>query len=389
MLETNVRMSEPCVNGTKVEYRPKIRLHDLPLELLEQISSHLQLASDFRSLSLSCRLFHSFVEAEGWNIFLRSCFSSIEISSRGRDAAHALATLSKNTTIRAILAREIRPIGSVTHLPGRDRVGAWHRNVANHQTMGYQAIVASHEVISPTDLGVRREIVAWGAGADLVLRVTNRGDKFKQSWYSFKDPSHSDGHDDVVSLNILKPWQKSSTSCDSEIDIEVVVGRPRGELSMLGLNPDSQDLTVHEYKTSGDCVLSTDINNSGSPLLAAALGRLRTVIFPLHSQNRQVEPLSEVHGQYGGQVSPRLWSTRFLADDLLALGSGVSTTIVQVYRVRPDGFEKQPIRSFTHGFSSWTRRTSAYPLAPLPDVPDLTSASASAFLSGGFDGRVR
>lgn len=112
------------------------------------------------------------MEESGWRLFVITKFPSISISAFWKDATHALTTLSRNLDRRAFIADDLEPRGQIHCLPDSTVQERWLR--PRGQTMGYQAVLDSYEEWTANDWSTRKSVVAWGAGAELVLKVTDR-----------------------------------------------------------------------------------------------------------------------------------------------------------------------------------------------------------------------
>ena len=376
-------------------------LAELPPEILSQIASHLPTAKCLRDLALTSRRFHGFVEKDGWRIFALYRFPSISIPSYWKDGAHALATLSRNYDRRAFIAREVQPQNSIHCLPSATTLPAWRKK--SGQTMGYQAMVDSYESWTGGDWKSRREAVVWGAGADLVLRTTNRNgitdeqcaQHLKRSsqrgqlsehaqshvqWIVYRDPRLREGTDDITSVNL-----KGLAS--QELSEEVVVGRASGELSLLRLRPGNKNCLLKRYSTFGSQVRSTDLDPDRNSLLAACLGDDSLALYPLRREEGLIRPASQVKCVSEHEAGCRTWGVRFISRDLIVVGRGPSRHIVQAYQVRADGLGSGPLRTFGSGKGE-AKTTSAYPVIDIPTSAGQTH-TGSNLLSGGYDGVVR
>ena len=384
------------VPGTKGSVTTVKSLLDLPAEILLQVMACIPTARVMSTLSLTCKTLHALVEQEGWKIFVRNRFPSFSIPSFWKDGAHALCTLSRNWDQRAFLARALHPKKLIYHLPSGQISSTWP--IPTGQTMGFQAVVDSFENWPSNTWRSRREVVTWGAGAQLIMRTSGRGDAVRKDtqdasrfpgdlegldedqsrceWLIYRDSLHSEGRDDIISVNLLRP----SDSYPYDIK-RVVVGRASGELSLLQLSKARDRCTNQRFQTFDCSVRSTDISQDHQPLLVAGLGDDRAILYPLHGDGPRVQPLTEVRCVDEKEVACRTWSTRFLSNDCVAVGRGPSKALVHVYRVGTTGFGR-PIRVFGSGRGS-QRTTSVYPLLSLRD------SSGSVFFSGGYDGCIR
>lgn len=386
-------------------------LVDLPPEILLQILSHITTASALQDISVTCRTLHTLVEGEGWKTFVLKRFPSFQVPPLWKDAARALTTLSRNWDRKAFLARDFEPFQTrIYTLPqGVSEVlkGKWKR--PHGQTMGYQPVIDSYEAWTNDCWDSRKEVVAWGAGAKLMMKTTRRGKdvvrawegasdeereldydagRNKIDWISYHDPRvHMDGRDDITSLNIIKP-QQSSTDGSPALE-EIVAGRASGELSLLQLGKGVKQCKIRQFDTQRALVRSADVTSDRSDLLAACLGDARAVLYQIHGLEEVATPISEVSCVSKTEHRCRTWSSRFISPHRLAIGRGVSKTLVHIYDVQSTGLSEEPIRSFGSGRGAKTTQTSAYPIVGIPESTTSTETTGNAFFSGGYDGIIR
>lgn len=269
--------------------------------------------------------------------------------------------------------------------------------------MGYQPVIDSYEEETGKSWASRKEVVVWGAGAEVVVRTLVRGNKVFQEWrhssaneeykhydtahckfewISHQDARHVDGRDDITSMRILRPGQRQLQGGASGGE-EVVVGRASGELTLLSLCKGVPKCTLRNYDTRKRQIRSADVSSDPIPLLATCVGDGGLVLFNVHAEQHRVEPVNEVQVVAADEKHVVTWSTRFLSRDRIAVGRGVSDKIVHIYDVRPSGLGQVPYRTFGCGKASNVKTTtSAYPIVPV-------DSQGQVFFSGGFDGRLR
>ena len=375
-------------------------LDGLPFELLAQIASHLEHAQSLRNLSLVCKGIHQFTTDEGFRAFVQHRFPSIQPPPCWKDAAHALTTLSRAWDRKALVARYIETDSAVTVLQDyRKKINS--RTRSRRQTMGYQPVIDSYDEWSGPDWTSRTEVLAWGAGASFYLRVKRMGrttgpDDRGIYDYSFdqhahraklllcRDWSYADGRDDIVSLSLLRPSQKTRDTHE-----QVIVGRASGTLDRVSIIPkDRRNMITNRYATSGRAVNAASVSSGREPLLAAAFAGGVVGLYPVHSDVKAVNPhdeISVVPENLGGKI----WSTKFLRSDRLAIGLGPSTEPLSVYDISSNGISHEPIRKFSTSTQQQQVSTSVYTTAPLHPSSQAGGAPGDVFLSGWYSGTVR
>ena len=290
--------------------------------------------------------------------------------------------------------------------------------------MGYRPVIDCYEE-SGKSWNSKKEVLVWGAGAELCLRVTSIGDNVEEEWrkasddekatqydhfhrrkrwISYQDHTHHDGRDDITSVNLLKPWQAIADASEY-----VIVGRASGELAYISIDtkkPNCRVLT--RFATGERYVRSADISTASEPLLAACLSNGTVAVYPVkpHCLNQIPHREIDVVPPSG---SGQTWTTRFLSPRHLAIGIGPSESPIHIFEVCPTGISLTPLRKFSLSASSELEDSSAFLSSPtdltpksqiakassvysiLPlDTSSLSAGSSSAvFLSGWYNGSVK
>ncbi|KAI9652717.1 MAG: hypothetical protein M1831_006610 [Alyxoria varia] len=381
-------------------------LEDFDSVILSNIAHHLPAAKCIRNLSLTSRTLYAFVKHDGWRVFDLSRFPSIPIPKMWEDGAHALTTLSRNLDRRAFIATELRPERPIHCLPTgeiRDSISK-----PQGQSMGYQAKVDSFEEWTGNDWASRREVVAWGAGADVVLKKTMRRstpplenksvaredkdgtrlqhDRSFFKWLVYHEPSSQEGRDDVTALKLVQP----SKPQDSErIMEEAVIGRANGKLELLQLASGTSQCVAKSYITGDSPVRSAGVSKHSTPLLAAGFRNGQVKVYRVHGEGALVDPVSQIDCNMNSIDGSFPWSapTDFLGSNLLGVGLGVPDTPVAVYDVGNQGISERPLRTFSFPKSRYSHGQCI--TTALAQFPEGDGSSSKAFLSGGYDGVIR
>ncbi|KAF2690164.1 hypothetical protein K458DRAFT_412980 [Lentithecium fluviatile CBS 122367] len=392
-------------------------LNTLPNELLSLVASNLERPKDLVSLALSNRRLHEFTKLDGWKAFLKGRFRLTGLDSDARNAVHGLATLHSNWNRKGFVARYLEPSSE------NISINTWARRRwegATVQTMGYRPSIDSYEEVEGawTD---RREVLAWSAGTQIALRITETGSKAARAWqeyqeseeprerkgyvldqfmhqnwwYTYTIPESIEGRDDITALELLRPHQKADSF------EHIAYGTASGDLSLLSASPTLRSSKMAAYDTGERAVSSISISSANDPLMAATLGDSSLSLYTVVKHNQSELPcgsLSEVTPM-AGLPTGRIWSCKFVADDKVAVGLGISHAPVHVYEITPSGFLSEPLRKFSLGMEIWDattdisrmmrRSTSVYPVLPLPSDSHGGSDTSGLFLSGCYDGIVR
>lgn len=383
----------------------------LPPELLAHIVAQCETAKVLLNLSLTCRRFNHFVQTDGWRVFVQHRFPSFHTPPYWKDAAHGLTTWSRNWDRKAFVARCIEPY----HGPDSRSFVDRHR-VARRQTIGYQPVIDSYEEWVSGDWSSRREVIAWGAGAVLYMRLKSTGHEAATAWQAhrsqsrrsildqhhhmhdwviYKEPGLVDGKDDITSTNILRQPDKLGDQPE-----KIIVGRASGRLDCVAIQltlDGSSMRRITRCETKKRPVRSATVSSASQPLLAACLGDDAIVLYASTSTQAVMNPLTEVSVIPPGQPG-RTWSCRFLREDRLAVGRGPSGEPLLIYGIQESGFTITPVRKYevdngdsdtAGGSTSGPLSTSIYPITPIAPSSAAGGAEGNLFLSGGYDGNVR
>lgn len=383
-------------------------LDRLPPEIISQIVSYAPTARYLRDLSLTCRIVHDIVESDGWSSLVLNRFPSFRTPPCWRNAAHSLSTLSRSFDRKAFIAQNAGPDFGPNHtrihaLPSGEIHVQWTR--PKGQTMGYQPVIDSHEVFLANTWTSRKEVVAWGAGAEIVVKFEDRGPHvreeqkkaekdgqgrsldsvydqtghLKQTWLTYHHPHYREGINDVTALKILKP----STLEDK---VNLIVGHASGELQHVQLSKKTSTIMKH-FDSGRSPVRCADITQSTNPLVAACLGDSQVALFQVNG--REYKKISEITCPSEDR-GVRSWSSVFIGPNRLAIGRGISKRILEVYSLDPDGISKDPVRTFSSDIGrEMIPITSCYPIVSVPRSSHVQDYDGEIFFSGGYDGIIR
>ena len=390
-------------------YRKCATLATLPPEILVQIVMHITTAKELCYLSLVCKRLHTFIENDGFRVFSQTLFPYVQFPSTHtalfwRDALHGLITQARNWDRKAFIACIISSETDSNQRNGKNRRHT--HNAPRGQTMGFIPVIDSYEAWYGGDWSSRKEIVAWGAGADLVVRTRTMGCKAQDiwnaavnrnpkdfnahhhtyKWANYHEPGVNEGLDDITFVKLLQ-----QASID---DLEqFIVGRVSGALELVSLNRNTSQSQVRcSFTTKGRPVRSATTNGV-QKLLAACLSDSIVSLYSISSSTshiaREVAPVAETSANPSGEVG-RTWTSQFLSNDRLAVGYGPAQQTIRIYKVG-----RGELASETQGlFNPEAGRhaddsTSVYSLSPIAASSSAGGTGGDIFLSGAYDGLVR
>ena len=381
-------------------------IEDFDSVILSNVARHLPSAKCISSLSRASRTLHAFVQEDGWRVFVLRRFPSIPIPKIWEDGAHSLTTLSRNLDRRAFIATDLRPERRIHCLP----TGEIRESIRKPQgqSMGYQAKVDSFEEWTAGDWASRREVVAWGAGAGVVLKKTLRrptppvrgesgaldaksGDCLQHdlssfTWLVYHEPGSQEGRDDVTALKLVRPSEPQDSADAVE---EAVVGRANGKLELLRLAAGDSRCAAKSYVTGDSPVRSADVSMHSTPLLAAGFRNGLVKVYRVHEEVATVNSVSQIDCNSNRIEGSFPWSapTEFLGSNLLGVGLGVADTPIAVHDVGNEGISERPLRKFSFPKSRYSHAQCT--TTALAQLPEADGSTAKAFLSGGYDGVIR
>ena len=240
-------------------------LDTLPNEILSLITNHLERPRDLLYLSLVSRRLREFAKLDGWKALLKGRFGLGGLDPDAYNAVHGLTTLCRNWDRRGLIARYLEPTEKTMSM-NTWQAERWRG--PQGQTMGYQPSIDSYEEMYGS-WGERREVLAWSAGTQVVLRTKETGadiekirkreegldptsdqtwayNAFKHlnTWFTYKIPDSFEGRDDITKMKLLRPHQR-----DLAFE-EIVFGTASGQLSLLSVSADLAEAKVHNIHCS-------------------------------------------------------------------------------------------------------------------------------------------
>lgn len=391
-------------------------LSALPNEILSLVASHLEHPQDVLHLSLASRRLAAFAKLDGWKALLKGRFGISKLDGDARNSVHGLTTLYRNWHRKGLIAKYLEPSSMTTS------INTWQKarwRGPRGQTMGYQPSIDSYEEMFGA-WKERREVLAWSAGTQIVVRVKETGksarhtwedelehgpasdathsfDAFrhKSSWWTYKIPDSFEGRDDITSIQLLRPQQRQG------ISEGLIFGTASGKLSMLDWDVDQEQCREQKYETGGRAVASVTVSPTTGRMFAATPGDTTLALYSVDHDilsTEPIEPVAQALPIVPGGRNGRIWSCSFLSEDKIAIGLGPSQEPIRIYEVTPDGSLSHPLRSLSlesktyKGFQTELPvrySTSIYPILPIPGTAQGGSDAGNVFISGGYDGLIR
>ncbi|KAJ5545821.1 hypothetical protein N7494_003406, partial [Penicillium frequentans] len=300
---------------------------ELPSEIIVHVTIYLPTISDLANLAQTCQRLHKIVNAEESAIFrsfVQYQFPSIQTPAFWKDAARVLTARSRALDRLGIIGRFVIPPATTV------RIGLNEPTRLDNPTLGYRPAIDSYEIWNGERWADRREVLAWGAGHQIVMRTKQSGSRPQEHWVSFNDVEEASSYDDICGLHILQP------ESDKNTDVEhMIFGRMRGDLVHVALSIDN---ATHEYKrkfiTSGDLLEKTDLENH---TMAAHFDNGSVALYQLENDHKKVEPFAWV--TVGSEVdgSRRSRYSKLLSASRIAVATGQTENSLSINTVSPDG----------------------------------------------------
>ncbi|KAI8945758.1 hypothetical protein F4801DRAFT_593906 [Xylaria longipes] len=373
------------------------KLDTLPTDVLLIILGYLNTARSVAHLAAASRGLHQFISAEGWRIFVKSCFGSLTLPTSNSDEdwavlARVLTAQSRDWDRRAFVFHSLSP-------PETRRPNA-RRSYAAQSIPGNIIVDAHLQRRGRFD----EELVVWGSGEDVVARI-RRNDRTRvvsESWHWHKgsESFFAAGKDDTTAIAIVK-----SDSLGGKGDMGVVVGRANGDLRLLSIGESSPGQTLMHFRPSPSSsvhqheIRAVDIHDDSG--IMAASTRESVWLYPVQTRGRtysndvmepqNIDPTAAVSLRDSQQYPSFdfIRSMRMLNKGTIAVALNRSFDPIRILDVTPTGLEISTLARIPNGhpyMDSSPRTVRA--LLPV-DVGSVASGGGNVLLSSWDDGTIR
>ncbi|KAJ5572189.1 hypothetical protein N7535_005849 [Penicillium sp. DV-2018c] len=302
-------------------------LSELPAEILYLILAHLPTVNALTNLSQTCRRLNTMMmgdESLIFREFVETRFSAIETPPYWRDAAQALASRSRALYRKGIIARFVVPSNST-------KIGHQRPTPPDNSTLGYKPVISSYEIWNGQSWAEKKEVLAWGAGNQLVMRIKQNGHRKQQRWLVFDELDAMDVYDDIRSLHLLSSRELYKNDTDVE---HLIFGRCRGDITRLIISPDEATYEHKQrFKTSGRYLEATDLSQGTNPTLAAHFADGTIAFYHADSEKEEIDPFTCL------PPPPRTVNNhmKLLSSSTVAVGTRLPTGSWYVSRFTPAG----------------------------------------------------
>lgn len=316
-------------------------LGNLPDHLLLDVIDYLDTARDVSHLGSCTRRMHQLLHHDGWRSFVRNMFPSLSIPSNSvtswGSVADRLTYLDRCWEKRGfaftLFREDVRRRGRRRVPPGG-------------QSVTFQCIVDA-KMLS----WAQEEVLACGAGEDLLVRWRATGPKRSDTWKRLggRDTGYGAGTGDITAISVIERDSRP----------QVILGRANGEVQLLDATDDEtfgrpakqllaaeQDETHGQRSSPGRLAVTWTEWQQGTHLLASCRGS-HLALHNLFSEEEEtiLRPMALYDASTAGVLSskPLIRCAKFIGADGIACGIGNTPEPLRWGKIRPTGLELSPV----------------------------------------------
>lgn len=359
-------------------------LADLPSEIIYHIATFLPTANSLTHLAQTCQRLHRIIASDDriYRVFIQSRFPSlVDVPPLWRDVTQAITSRSRALDRCAVIARFVVPSDSAKVVGIRDTTRH------DRPTIGYRPTLDSYEVWTGERWQDREEVLAWGAAAEINLRIKRTGVGAHDTWLKFNDLEHVSSHDDIRGVHLLKP-EHPSRATDRQ---HIIYGRVRGDVSHIAIDPDDGTYDLQQtFVTNQTKIHSLDLSTGPEPILAVHTFDGNISLYRTTTNETSVTPFAKLEGETE-EGTPRHYS-KFLSPSRLAVGHGKVTDTIVISDIAEDHISTHRELTFDDPYhrSLWPRRKARVgAIAPLSVDTYGGTTQGEVFLAGWGNSRVR
>lgn len=303
-------------------------LSDLPSEIIYHIAIYLPTANALTNLSQTCHRLYKIISADEYRLFralVQSRFPGTPTPAFWKDAACALTSRSRALDRLGVIGRFIVLPENVT------RIGCQQTTRRDNPTLGYRPAIDSYEIWNGTSWADRKEVLAWGAAHQLVVRVKQSGKNAQENWILFNDLENVSSYEDICGVHLLQP--ESNKEADTE---HLIFGRRRGDIVHLAVSPSKNH---HEYKkkfkTDGLELDRTDASQGTHSTLSAHFDDGSIAFYNTATDEEEVEAFAWIRNETGSLGRSRY--SKLLSPSKVAVATGEIENSLSISTISPDG----------------------------------------------------
>ncbi|KAJ5403481.1 hypothetical protein N7509_003352 [Penicillium cosmopolitanum] len=313
-------------------------LSDLPSEIIYHIAIYLPTANALANLSQTCHRLYKIISADEYRLFralVQSKFPCTPAPAFWKDAAPA---------------------------------------------------IDSYEIWNGAAWADRKEVLAWGAAHQLVVRVKHSGKNPQENWVLFNDLEDVSSYEDICGVHLMRA--ESSKEGDTE---NLVFGRRRGDIIHLAISPTQEH---HEYrkrfKTYGLELDRTDVSQGAHSTLSAHFDDGSIAFYNTVSDEEEVEAFAWIRNETGSLGRSRY--SKLLSPSKVAVATGEMESSLSISTISPDGVSLDRVVD-VHSLDIEERinrvHASVTSIAPLDTLQSHIESPGNIFLAAWGDRTIR
>lgn len=303
-------------------------LSDLPSEIIYHVAIYLPTANALTHLAQTCRRLYKIIAADEYRLFralVQSRFPCTPTPAFWKDAARALTSRSRALDRLGVIGRFVVLPETVT------RIGCQQATRRDNPTLGYRPAIDSYEIWNGTGWADRKEVLAWGAAHQLVMRVKQSGTNPQENWILFNDVEEVSSYEDICGVHLMQ--SEPSKGVDTE---HLIFGRRRGDIIHLAISPSQAN---HEYrkkfKTNGLELERTDVSQGAYSTLSAHFDDGSIAFYNTAANEEEVEAFAWIRNETGSLARSRY--SKLLSPSKVAVATGKIENSLSISTISPDG----------------------------------------------------
>jgi len=359
-----------------------VMLSYLPSEIIYHIAIYLPTANALTHLSQTCRRLYKIVSADEYRLFralVQSKFPCTPTPPFWKDAACALTSRARALDRLGVIGRFVVVPENVT------RIGCQQTTRRDNPTLGYRPAIDSYEIWNGAGWADRKEVLAWGAAHQLVVRVKQSGKSPQENWILFNDLDDVSSYEDICGVHLLQ--QESSKETDTE---HLMFGRRRGDIIHLAISSSRGDYEYRKkFKTAGLELDRTDISQGVDSTLSAHFDDGSIAFYNTATNDKEVQAFAWMRNETGSLGRSRY--SKLLSPSKVAVATGEIENSLSISTLSPDGISHERTVD-VHSLDIEGRINRVYAsvtsIAPV-DVHSHTQSPGNIFLAAWGDHVIR
>lgn len=358
-------------------------LSDLPSEIIYHIALYLPTANALTNLSQTCHRLYRIISADEYRLFralVQSKFPCTPTPAFWKDAACALTSRSRALDRLGVIGRFIVLPETVT------RIGCQQTTRRDNPTLGYRPAIDSYEIWNGAAWADRKEVLAWGAAHQLVVRVKQSGKNPHMNWILFNDLEDVSSYEDICGVHIMQPELSKETDTEN-----LIFGRRRGDIVHLAVSPSQEH---HEYrkkfKTYGLELDRTDVSQGAHSTLSAHFDDGSIAFYNTASDQEEVDAFAWIRNETGSLGRSRY--SKLLSPSKVAVATGEMERPLSISTISPEGVSLDRVID-VHSLDIEERinrvHASVTSIAPLDTLQSHSESPGHIFLAAWGDRTIR